>query len=59
MDKAIDDCLVEGFETLIPTLELPDPDDRHVLAAAIVGRADVIVTYNLKDFPNNNSPATT
>jgi hypothetical protein len=30
---------------------LHDPDDRHVLAAAIVGRADVIVTANLKDFP--------
>lgn len=52
MDRAIDDCLVEGFDDLIPNLDLPDPDDRHVLAAAIVGKADVIVTYNLKDFPN-------
>jgi predicted nucleic acid-binding protein len=51
MNCAIDDCLVTGFEDLIPSLSLPDPDDRHVLAAAIVGRADVIVTQNLKDFP--------
>jgi predicted nucleic acid-binding protein len=46
------DCLVTGYEELIPALTLPDPDDRHVLAAAIRGRADVIVTYNLKDFPD-------
>ena len=51
MDEATRDCLVTGYERLIPDLELPDPDDRHVLAAAIVGRCDVIVTQNLKDFP--------
>jgi predicted nucleic acid-binding protein len=45
------DALVQGFEDLIPSLSLPDPDDRHVLAAAIRGRVDVIVTYNTKDFP--------
>jgi hypothetical protein len=45
------DALVQGFEDPIPSLSLPDPDDRHVLAAAIRGRADVIVTYNTKDFP--------
>jgi hypothetical protein len=37
---------------LIDTLSLPDPNDRHVLAAAIVGRCDVIVTQNQKDFPD-------
>lgn len=51
MNRHVRDCLVTGYEPLIPALTLPDPDDRHVLAAAIVGRADVIVTYNLKDFP--------
>jgi predicted nucleic acid-binding protein len=45
------DAVVTGFEPLINVLELPDPDDRHVLAAAIKGRADVIVTINLGDFP--------
>lgn len=53
MDRATRDCLVEGYEGLIPSLTLPDPDDRHVLAAAIVGRCDAIVTQNLKDFPPN------
>ncbi|RWR04396.1 PIN domain-containing protein [Paenirhodobacter populi] len=51
MDRATRDCLVEGYHALIPALELPDADDRHVLAAAIIGRCDVIVTQNLADFP--------
>jgi predicted nucleic acid-binding protein len=51
MAKAIEDALIENHQYLIPTLDLPDPDDRHVLAAAIVGHADAIVTFNLKDFP--------
>jgi hypothetical protein len=51
MDASARDCLVTGYESLIPSLELPDPDDRHVLAAALVGRCDAIVTSNVKDFP--------
>ena len=51
MDEALGDALVTGYEPLIPTLSLPDSGDRHVLAAAIVGRCDVIVTLNLKHFP--------
>jgi predicted nucleic acid-binding protein len=51
MNAHVRDCLVTGYEDLIESLALPDPDDRHVLAAAIRGRADVIVTYNLADFP--------
>ncbi|MEG3437868.1 PIN domain-containing protein [Pannus brasiliensis CCIBt3594] len=52
MDANVRDCLVVGYEPLIPALELPDPDDRHVLAAAIHCGAEFIVTFNLKDFPS-------
>lgn len=51
MDSHVLDALVSGFEHLIDGLALPDPDDRHVLAAAIKSRSDLIITYNLKDFP--------
>ena len=44
-------ALVENYSHLIDDLHLPDPDDRHVLAAAIVGGCTSIVTSNLKDFP--------
>jgi hypothetical protein len=47
MNQSIPDSLVTGFEYLIPTLELPDLADRHVLAAAIVAEAKTIVTFNL------------
>jgi hypothetical protein len=51
MNEAVRDCLVTGYEDLIGSLSLPDPNDRHVLAAAICANAEVIVTYNLRDFP--------
>ncbi len=51
MNANVRDCLVTGYENLIPALTLPDPDDRHVLAAAIRSGADLIVTFNLQDFP--------
>lgn len=51
MDANVDDCLVTGYQDLIQGLDLPDPNDRHVLAAAIRCKADMIVTLNLKDFP--------
>lgn len=53
MNEHVRDSIVEGYEYLIDGLELPDPDDRHVLAAAIHGRADAIITANKKDFPED------
>src|SRR5690349_13225654 len=53
MDLHTRDCLVEGYEELIDGLTLPDPNDRHVLAAAIRASAQLIVTYNLSDFPSH------
>lgn len=52
MNLAIPDSLVEGYESLIEGIHLPDADDRHVVAAAIRSNAEVIVTFNLKDFPD-------
>ncbi|MFD4999755.1 PIN domain-containing protein [Streptomyces buecherae] len=51
MAGAIRDVLVKGYEPLIDVVDLPDPGDRHVLAAAVRAKAQVIVTFNLKDFP--------
>lgn len=50
-DAAVPGALVDGYEHRIEHLRLPDPDDRHVLAAAIEAEADLIVTLNAKDFP--------
>ena len=53
MNSGVTDCLVTGFESLEAGLtELPDPDDRHVLAAAIHSGAQEVVTFNLRDFPD-------
>jgi len=52
MNGAFPEALVRQYEDLIENLQLPDIDDRHVLAAAIHCGASVIVTENLKDFPS-------
>jgi predicted nucleic acid-binding protein len=52
MRRSFDDAMVVGYESLEPAMENA-AEDRHVLAAAIVGRADVIVTENLYDFPRS------
>lgn len=53
MDQSTLDCIVNDYEHLISKLNLPDPDDRHVLAVALQSKASIIVTFNLKDFPSN------
>ena len=56
MNAAFEDALVAGWERLENQLVLPDPNDRHVLAAAIRGSAAVIVTNNTRDFPKELLP---
>lgn len=54
MNEHVYDAVIEDYEDLIEILDLPDPSDRHVLAAAIKGKCDLIVTSNLKDFPKKS-----
>ena len=53
MRKAVPDWEVpeSAWSSLVDALELPDPSDRHVLAAALVAHADCVVTFNTRDFP--------
>ena len=53
MNHSVRDCVVSDFEYLISSISLPDSDDRHVVAAAIHCGASLIVTFNLKDFPDS------
>lgn len=50
MNEAFPEARVTGYEDLIPSMT-NHPKDRHVLAAAVRVGADMIVTSNLKDFP--------
>jgi predicted nucleic acid-binding protein len=51
MSTAVRDWKVTNYADLVDSLKLPDPDDRHVLAAAIRAKAQVVVTSNIRDFP--------
>ncbi|MCF0061739.1 PIN domain-containing protein [Dyadobacter chenwenxiniae] len=51
MHNAFPDANVLNYQSLMKSLELPDPNDAHVLAAAVRCNADVLVTANIKDFP--------
>ncbi len=53
MNEAFPDANTTNYSTLIESLELPDENDKHVLAAAIRNNSDVIVTFNIKDFPDD------
>ncbi|HEX5504304.1 MAG TPA: PIN domain-containing protein [Thermomicrobiales bacterium] len=44
-------AVATGYERLIPGMVTRDADDRHVVAAAVAAHAQVIVTFNLRDFP--------
>lgn len=57
MRNNFDDALVLGWEGLVGSYGLPDPDDEHVVAAAVVGGAGAVVTTNLKDFPTGKVPS--
>jgi predicted nucleic acid-binding protein len=57
MRAGFDDAEVRGWEGLEGTYGLPDPNDEHVLAAAVVAGAGAIVTHNVDDFPKSKLPA--
>ncbi len=57
MDKHFPDAKVTSYKYLTKNIILPDPNDRHVLAAAIKSNAQYIVTENLKDFPKKSLPS--
>jgi hypothetical protein len=51
MDQVLPEAEVQGWGKRVAGLALPDPDDRHVLAAALASGAGTILTMNLRDFP--------
>ena len=56
MQRAFPDAMVDGYENLVSGM-LCDPKDRHVLAAAVRANAELLVTFNLRDFPSASTEA--
>jgi len=56
MQRAFPDAMVDGYENLVSGM-LCDPKDRHVLAAAVRANAELLVTFNLRDFPSASTDA--
>ncbi|GAA1531509.1 PIN domain-containing protein [Kribbella lupini] len=56
MRAGFDDAEVQNWRPYAGTFGLPDPDDEHVVAAAVAGHAGAVVTANLKDFPADKMP---
>jgi hypothetical protein len=54
LNEALPTAMVNGYADNIPLVNLPDPDDRHVVAAGIAAGASVILTWNLRHFPKKN-----
>ena len=53
MERAFPGARVPRYRNLMKGLSLPDPDDGHVLAAALAAKAGIIITFNTRDFPEN------
>jgi hypothetical protein len=51
MKRVLPEADIRGYEHRIASLVLPDPSDRHVLAAAIEAGAETILTFNVRHFP--------
>jgi len=51
MNAAVPSATVTGYKAIIPSIVLPDANDRHVVAAAVAASASIIVTWNVRDFP--------
>lgn len=56
MRRSFPDAEVRGYESLTDSMTC-DPKDRHVLAAAVRGSAEILVTFNIKDFPEPSTAA--